>query len=95
MKTTNLSIRGSNLFNIDFANISELVKFIDTMKYYQQSLVKLAETMTCEEKEKIKRECKNVILQHDYFCSTFFTLKESDREWILNYLCSRKGCNSI
>ena len=61
------------------------------MKYYQQSKRKLAETMTCEEKEKIKRESKNFILQHYYFCSTFFMLKESDCQRILNYLCSGKG----
>ena len=90
-KTTDLSIGRSNLTNINFANIGEQAKFIDTMKYYQQYLAKLAETMTFEGKEKIKRECKNFILQHDYFCSTFFTIKESDREWISNYLCSRKG----
>ena len=48
------------------------------MKYYQQSLAKLAETMTSEEKEKFKKECKNFNLSHDYFCSMVFTLKESD-----------------
>ena len=37
-KRTNLSISRSNLTNINFANISEQVKFIDKMKYYQQSL---------------------------------------------------------
>ena len=47
--------------------------------------------MTCEEKEKIKRECKNFILQHYYFCSTCFMLKERDCQRILNYLCSGKG----
>ena len=36
-KTTNLFIGGSNLTNISFANIGEQVKFINTMKYYQQS----------------------------------------------------------
>ena len=47
--------------------------------------------MTCEEKEKIKRECKNFILQHYYFCNTCFMLKERDCQRILNYLCSGKG----
>ena len=55
------------------------------------TLAKLAETITSEEKEKIKRECKNFILQHNCICRRFFTLKESDREWILDYLCSGKG----
>ena len=49
-KTTNLSIGGSNLSQIYYANISEQLKLIDTMKYYQQSLEKLAESMTDKEK---------------------------------------------
>ena len=40
-KTTNLTIGRSNLTNLNYANISEQVKFIDMIKYYQQSLTKL------------------------------------------------------
>ena len=47
--------------------------------------------MASEEKEKIKSECKNVIFQHDYFCGTIFTLKQSDCECILKCFCSEKG----
>ena len=49
-KTTNLSIGGSNLTQINYANISDQVTFIDTLKHYQQSLAKLAEGMTEKEK---------------------------------------------
>ena len=52
-KTNDVSIGGSNLTNINYANIGEQIKFIDTMKYYQQGLTKLAESMTVDEKEKI------------------------------------------
>ena len=45
-RTRNLSIVGTNLTNINFANISDQIKFIDTLKYYQQSLSVLASTMT-------------------------------------------------
>ena len=69
----------SNLTNINYANIGEQVKFIDTMKYYQQSLAKLAESMTDEEKEKIKTESKSFILRDDYFCRAFF-LSKTDQE---------------
>ena len=51
-KTTNLSVGVANLSQINFANISVQVKFIDTIKYYQKSLAKLAEGM--REQEKIK-----------------------------------------
>ena len=59
-KTTNLSISGSNVIKINYANISEKVKFIDTMKYYQQSLANLAESMTDQEIENIKSKSKKV-----------------------------------
>ena len=72
-KTYNFSISGSNLTQINYANIGEQIKFIDTMKYYQQSLAKLAESMTEEEKEKIKNELKNFIEKHDYFAKIFST----------------------
>ena len=61
------------------------------MKYYQQSLVKLAESMTEEEQEKIKTESKKFILRHNSFCKVFFCLKEQEQEYILNYMCSGKG----
>ena len=56
---------------INYANISEQVKFIDMMKYYQQSLAKLEESMTDEEKEKIKKESKKFSLKHNYFGKVF------------------------
>ena len=49
-KTTNLSIGGSNLTQINYANISEQVKFTHTMKYYQQSLAK-----TCKKYDKSRK----------------------------------------
>ena len=41
-----------NLTNVNYTNIGDQVKFIDTMKFYQQNLEKLAETFTEGEKEK-------------------------------------------
>ena len=59
-KTTNLAIGRLNLTNINYANIGGKVKFIETMKYYQQSLAKLTESMTDEEKDKIKKKDRKV-----------------------------------
>ena len=50
-KTTKLNVDRSNLSQINSANISNQAKFIDTMKYYQQNLAKLAESMTEQEKK--------------------------------------------
>ena len=79
-KTRNLWIGGSDLTYINYTNIGKQVKFIDTMKYYQQSLAELAESMTVEEKERIKTRSKNFILRHDYFCKTFFSLSKTDQD---------------
>ena len=59
-RTTSFSIGWSNLTNVNFANIGEQIKFIDTRKYYQWSLSTLTATMTEEEKEKRKTECKKM-----------------------------------
>ena len=34
-RTRNFSIGGTNLTNVNFANIIDQIKFIDTLKYYQ------------------------------------------------------------
>ena len=49
-RTRNISIGGTNLVNINFANIANQVKFTDTLKNYQQSLSVQATTMTDQEK---------------------------------------------
>ena len=48
----------------NYANISEHIKFIDSVKHYQQSLATLANTMTTEEKENIEMSCKK-LMQRD------------------------------
>ena len=60
-RTTNISIGGTNLVNINFANIANQVKFIDTLKYYQQSLSVLPTTMTDQEKQGIEKVCEKFI----------------------------------
>ena len=49
------------------------------MKSYQQSLAKLAETMTSEEKEKIKR----IHLDARLFLQDVFSLEKKEQEWVL------------
>ena len=90
-KTKDISMGGSNLTNINFANINKQIKFIDTIKSYQQSLAKLAESMTVEEKEKIKKESKGFIKKYEYFGEIFASVSKQDQEWILDYMCSGKG----
>ena len=56
-RTRDISIVGKNFIDINFANIGNLVAFIDTIKYFQRSLAVLANTMTDEERERVKDEC--------------------------------------
>lgn len=44
-KTRDLSIGGSNVTNVNFVNIGDQVKFVQTLKYYKQSLAGLSATI--------------------------------------------------
>ena len=57
-RTRGIFIDGKNFTAINFVNIGNQVAFIDTIKYVQQSLVVLANTMTHEKREHVKNECK-------------------------------------
>ena len=65
--------------------IRDQVKFIDTVKYFQQSLGGLGKSMTDKKKENIRETCRRFILDKLIF------LSEEDEKWVLDYLCSGKG----
>ena len=50
---------GNNLTNINFGNIGNEIKFIDTLKYYQKSLGQLSSTLTENEKNLSKIQRRN------------------------------------
>ena len=60
-ETKNLSIGGTNLININFANLSNKLKFINTCKYFQTILVALASTIDKNEENNIKSLLKQFI----------------------------------
>ena len=55
-----LRLGALNLSNINFANISDQVKFIYMYKYYQQSLSVLASTMNNEERCSVRKNVKSL-----------------------------------
>ena len=59
-KTLDIVIGGKNPIDINFAYIGNQVQFIDTIKYFQQSLGGLADSLTSSEKSSIYKECKNI-----------------------------------
>ena len=84
-ETSDIAIGGKNSTNVNFANIKSQVKFIDTIKYFQQSLGNLADSMTDEEKHNVRKNCRNFIADKLMF------LNEENEKWVLDYLCSGKG----
>ena len=53
--TKEFNMGGTNLTNVNFANISSEVKVIDTLKYYQTSLANISSTAKRNRKKKHKR----------------------------------------
>ena len=64
--TKDINIGGKNLADINFVTIDNF-KFIDTIKYYQTSLVQLSETLSDDEKENVEKLIVQFLTTHDYF----------------------------
>ena len=60
------NIGGTNLTQINFSNITGEIKFIDSLKYYQNSLAELASALSDEEKISVKKLTEQFFNQHDY-----------------------------
>ena len=84
-RTQEIHIGAKNPSNVNFAIIKNQVKFIDTVKYFQQSLASLAKSMTDDEQENVKRTCRNFI------ANKRMLLTEENKKWVLDYICSGKG----
>ena len=84
-RTQEIHISAKNPSNVNFAIIKNQVKFIDTVKYFQQSLASLAKSMTDDEQENVKRTCRNFI------ANKLMLLTEENKKWVLDYICSGKG----
>ena len=70
--------------DINFAIIQNQVRFIDTVKYFQQSFDNLASSMTEIEKKNVRKNFKR-LLAHKLFS------KKDQENWVLDYLTSGKG----
>ena len=90
-RTRDISIGGKNPTDINFAHIWNQVVFIDSVKYFQQSLGTSANKMTDKEKFVIKKEYKKFILRDESLSRKFNACRKEDQEWVLNYLSTGKG----
>ena len=84
-RTRDISTGGKNLIDINFANIANQVMFIDTIKFFQQSLAALANTTTDKEKQCVKIEYKKFIIKDLKLNKTFKECSVNDQKWVLNY----------
>ena len=82
---------GTNLTNVNYANIPNQIKIIDTIKYYQTTLAGLASTTDDTEKQNIKIAAEEFIQKHIYFGQVWPTLEKKDREKILEMIVEGKG----
>ena len=88
-RTKDISIIGKNPSDINFASIRKQIQFVNTIKYFQQSLDTLANSLTEKETNAISRECEKILRNDPIFSGRF--LRCSEKKWVLNYLSSGKG----
>ena len=68
-ETIDIQIGGRNATNINFAITQNQVRFIDTIKYFQQSLSNLALSMTEIEKKKVRKNFKRLLSYRLIYCN--------------------------
>lgn len=91
-KTKSITMAGNNITNLNFMSIPNEVKFIDSLKYYQQSLANLTVTLTDSEKQAVKALSTQFVESHVYFSSIWRYLASHQKERIfLHIVSARKG----
>ena len=89
--TKEFHMGGTNLTNVNFANISSQVKIIDTLKYYQTSLANISSTANEIEKRNIKESVNFFLTKHYYFSDIWSSLDKEEKDKILDIISKGKG----
>ena len=89
-RTKQLNIGGINLTNVQYANIGWQVKFIYTIKYYQQLVSSPAKSADETKKSCIRNYCLKFIENFLTYSSAFANLPDENKQWILDYLAGGK-----
>ena len=84
-EASHITIRGRNPTDVNFAIIRNQVRFIDIVKFFQQSLGNLADSMTNKERENVRNICRK------FLATELIFLSNADEKWVLDYLASGKG----
>ena len=86
-----INIGGKNPTNISFANIGNQITFLDTIKYFQQNLDALANSLTDSVKSAISTEWEKFIKKDENLAKNFSSCTKEEQKWVLNYLSTGKG----
>ena len=70
-RTGDINIGGKNPTDISFANISNQIIFLDTIKYFQQSLNVLANSLTDTKKSAFSKACETFIKKDENLARKF------------------------
>ena len=90
-RTRDLNIGSKNPTDKSFANIGNQMFFLDSIKYFQQSLGALADSLTDQEKSSIAIECKKLTKSDPKLAKNYLACTEEEQKWILNYVSTGKG----
>ena len=71
-RTKDINVSGKNSTDISFGNIGNQILFLDTVKYFQQSLGALANSLTDQKKSAISTECKKFVKNNPKLVKKYF-----------------------
>lgn len=77
--------------NVQYASIGSQVNVIDTIKYYNQSLLSLAKSTEWNLKNKYKKVLQKIIETNLIFSAASNSLSDENKEWIRDCLSDGKG----
>ena len=89
-KTKDINIGGMGPTNISFSSIDQL-KLMDSMKSFQTSLGKLAETLSADEKRTIQKLTVQFLTTHSYFPKVWKELSSNQKSKVIKIFIGGKG----
>ena len=79
-RTRDITIGGKNPTAINFARMGNQVQFLDTTKYFQQSLNGLSSSLTDKEREAIYTECEKFHLSDLVLSKRFLLCTKEEKK---------------
>ena len=82
---------GTSLTHANYGNISNEIKLIDSLNFYQRSLSELSSRLADDEKKAVKALTENFLNHHYYFSTVLPYLTPNIKNNILNIIAEGKG----